>query len=268
MYLSRPICLLAALVTGVLADAPLIHNLNAYNNGTYGRVPKQTYHSVNITSPMWQINIWDKEAVDPTPYLLAALPEQWYEIGDPADAGQYGPYIFSTADLSLVYADPTWPNAKGTRVQQYNGTSYLTFYAGSFVASGHGSGKCYMLNSKYETEYIISAVDAPGDVDLHECELTPDGTALISSYNNIPYDLSVVGGPVNGSLIRSFFQEVDIATGELLFQWDPLDHFPVTNSILKWDSSLTNGWDWFHLNSIQKVSLPGFKSEMIHEAVY
>lgn len=275
MHLSSPLYVLAALAARVAADAPLIYDIKGYNNGTYGRIPKQSYHTVNFSSPLWQINTWDKEAVDDSPYLLTALADIWVKSGDAADAGNYGPYIFDMKDLSLVYADPTWASAKQTRVQNFNGTDYLTFWGGDFIASGHGNGKCFLLNNKYETVYTIEAVGVTGGVDLHECELTADGTALITSYDTQIMDLTSVGGPANGTIIRSFFQEIDIATGALVYEWDPLDHQPITTATSFWDSGDAKlGWDWYHLNSLQKVrDSPKFQPNppsprIFHEAVY
>lgn len=43
---------------------------------------------------------------------------------------------------------------------------------------------------------------------------------MITVYNNIKnFDLSPFGGPTNGTLIDCWIQEIDIATGSLLFNW-------------------------------------------------
>ncbi|KAK6065368.1 hypothetical protein SCUP515_11271 [Seiridium cupressi] len=187
MHTHQLLCLLTPLIVEAACDASLSYNFTLYNSGAYGYAPNQTYRSSNITSPVWQINIWDQEAVNTTDYLFMALPEHWKASGDPLGNSNYGPYIFSNKDFSLVYADPTWDLAKSEGVQEYNDKPYMVFFGGELVDSGHGHGKCYLVNTKYEIEYTISAVGTPQDVDLHECLLIFNGTALIISYYSMPY---------------------------------------------------------------------------------
>lgn len=93
--------------------------------------------------------------------------------------------------------------------------------------------------------------------DLHEFHTTEHGTALITIYNDIELDFTTVG--VNGKcwIDDCLFQEIDIETGNLLFQWRASDHVPLT------DSNKTRGrdgdgttpemaYDFFHINSIEK----------------
>jgi hypothetical protein len=246
-------CLLSLLAVRASCDAPLSYNFTLYNKGTYGTQPQQAYQSSNITSPIWQVTTWDDDAVDTSGYLFMALPEHWKPAGDPAGNSNYGPYIFSNKDLSLIYADPTWDLAKSEGVQEYNGSPYMVFFGGELIDQGHGNGKCYLVNTKYEIEYVISAVGSPQDVDLHECQLTTNGTALIISYYNIPYDLTPLGGPANGSLTDCLFQEIDIATGNLLFEWKAIEHYPLWYSSSQYAETNHTGTDWFHMNSVQKV---------------
>jgi hypothetical protein len=253
MHILRLLCPLVTIITGVVADAPLVRDFKAYNSGVYGINPNQSYHTSNITSPLWQVNSWNKTAVDPTGYILTAFPENWR--GWHKGGSDYGPFLFSAKDLSLVYAAPIFRLAKVLGIQEYNGTSYITFFAGVLIDGSHGDGKCYLMDSHYRIAHVISAVNAPQNNDLHECLITPNGTAVITSYYNIPYDLTPVGGPENGTLIDSMLQEIDIATGELIYEWKAIEHYPLSYSFSTFsgNDSLTP-FDWFHLNSIQKVS--------------
>jgi hypothetical protein len=77
-------------------------------------------------------------------------------------------------------------------------------------------------------------------------------------YDRIPWATADVGGSNNNSYIwDSLFQEIDIETDELLFEWRASDHFDFSNCYNPW--KLQNeevpgkeGWDWFHLNSVDK----------------
>lgn len=253
MHVLRILCLVATTITGVVADAPLIHDFQGYNTGVYGINPNQSYHSSNITSPLWQVNILNTSAVD-AGYLLTAIPEDW--LGWRRGAGNYGPYIFSGKDLSLVYAAPVFNLAKMLGVQYYNGAPYLVFFAGTLIDGSHGNGNCYLMDKNYKIAHVIKAVNAPENADLHECQLTANGTAVITAYYTLPYDLTPVGGPANGSLVDSMFQEVDIATGALVYEWRASDHYPLTATYSNYtdDDSTKSGFDFFHLNSVEKVS--------------
>jgi len=99
--------------------------------------------------------------------------------------------------------------------------------------------------------------------DHHEMRLTDRGTALLLAYAREPADLSEVGGPRDGWMLNCYVQEVDVATGEVLFQWSARDHVPVTDSFatLRPDAAVTDDpvdddgserlpYDWFHINSV------------------
>ena len=63
----------------------------------------------------------------------------------------------------------------------------------------------------------------------------------------MPTDLSPYGGPSDGTLLEGVVQEIDVATGKLLFEWHSADHVGVEESYLPFPAGI---WDYFHLNSI------------------
>jgi Arylsulfotransferase (ASST) len=63
----------------------------------------------------------------------------------------------------------------------------------------------------------------------------------------VPADLSAYGGPAQGQLLEGVVQEIDIATGAVVFEWHSAEHVPVSESYLPQTAGL---WDYFHLNSI------------------
>lgn len=70
-----------------------------------------------------------------------------------------------------------------------------------------------------------------------------------------PADLSPIGGPALGWIYDGVFQEIDIATGELIFQWRASHHYPV-NTTLKSCAGRgayrESAFDYFHINSVDK----------------
>jgi hypothetical protein len=87
---------------------------------------------------------------------------------------------------------------------------------------------------------------------MHEFQLTPRGTALIDAYSIVTDDMSSIGGPSNGAVIDCVIQELDVRTGQLLWEWHSLGHVPLTAT---YDVG-RKGWppyEYFHLNSIQEL---------------
>lgn len=98
--------------------------------------------------------------------------------------------------------------------------------------------------------------------DMHEFKLVDDGkSALMTVYQQRQFDMS----PWNiktgiGWIMESIFQEVDIETGRVLFEWRSLDHVDPSLSYTYPDHTDTSGtgldpfspWDYFHINSIDK----------------
>lgn len=88
--------------------------------------------------------------------------------------------------------------------------------------------------------------------DLHEMVITPEGTAIISIYQIYP-----VRDKKNKRVYiwDCLFQEINIETGELTFQWRASDHHSIEDSFRDREgdgSSRAHPWDWYHVNSIQK----------------
>lgn len=90
--------------------------------------------------------------------------------------------------------------------------------------------------------------------DLHEFKITETGTALVTIYEITSADLSAFGIEA-GWIYDCLFQEIDIATGDLLFQWRASDHYKVDETyrpIRNLGTSKDNAFDYFHINSIAK----------------
>jgi hypothetical protein len=88
------------------------------------------------------------------------------------------------------------------------------------------------------------------DGDLHEFVITPQDTALLTAYEAATADLSAAGGSEDGFVWDGIAQEVDIETGEVLFEWHSLDHIGVEESYVAPPEDPDFGHDYFHINSI------------------
>ena len=87
--------------------------------------------------------------------------------------------------------------------------------------------------------------------DLHEFTITPEGTALITAYQDVHWaDRRKQDGLVQDGVV----QEIDIPTGLVLFQWDSLDHVSLSDSHSAGAEDQQRPYDYFHLNSVQEAA--------------
>ncbi|MHB1569451.1 MAG: arylsulfotransferase family protein [Solirubrobacteraceae bacterium] len=152
----------------------------------------------------------------------------------------------------LVWFDPVpkGQTATDVRTQTYHGQRVLTYWQGQVVA-GHGSGHDVILNTAYQTVATVNAGEGY-HADLHEFRITPQNTALITVYAPARANLRSVGGPRDGTVLDSIVQNVDIATGKVLWEWHALGHVPLTRSYSK--PAAGQPFDYFHINAIQELA--------------
>ena len=174
------------------------------------------------------------------------------ELVAPYDGpGQSGPMILDPSGGLLWFkALPHGTSATNLQVQQYAGQPVLTWWQGDISIHGFGLGEDVIANSAYED---IAHVRAGNGLraDLHELQLTPAGTALITAYDPIYCNLSSVGGPAYGAVTDALLQEIDVRTGLVMLQWTSVDHVALGESYeLAANSHIDWPFDYFHLNSI------------------
>ena len=135
-------------------------------------------------------------------------------------------------------------------MQRFDGRPVLTWWQGTISKHGFGLGEGQIYSSSYRHLATVRAGDGIAE-DLHEFVLEPDGAALITAWKPLSCDLEGVGGPANGAVYDASFQEIDVRTGLVRYEWDSLDHVPLTDSYMPASgASVAWPYDWFHLNSI------------------
>jgi Arylsulfotransferase (ASST) len=163
-----------------------------------------------------------------------------------------------TQDAPLIVdadGEPVWfhplqdaeADAFNLEVQTYKGERVLTWWEGRHT--GYGQGEYVICDHSYRQ---IKRFGAGGgfEGDHHEFLITPEDTALITIYNEVPRDLSSVGGPVDGNVLDGIAQEVDIESGKVLFEWHSLEHVGLDESYYRPPPDLESAFDYFHINSI------------------
>lgn len=164
------------------------------------------------------------------------------------------PYNAPNAQAGAVIVnssgEPVWENpvagrvTTNFRVQRYRGSPVLTWWEGN-IELGHGVGEYVIADTSYRTVRRVQASSGLRG-DLHEFVITPRDTALLTSYVVTNADLSAVGGSRAGTIQDAIFQEIDLASGELLLEWHSLDHIPLRESY----APVSADWDFFHINSV------------------
>ncbi len=131
-------------------------------------------------------------------------------------------------------------------VQEYQGRPVLTYWEGVFAA-GWGYGEWVMLDESYREIRRIRAMSGYR-ADIHDMRITPEGTAVIMSYNAVRYDLRRVGGPRNGLVLDNVIQEIDLDSRRILFEWHSLGNIALAESRDRPERG--QPFDYFHINSI------------------
>jgi len=169
----------------------------------------------------------------------------------PSASVQQGPEIIDDQGRVVWFHPVTNAQAANFRVQEYRGKPVITWWEGVNAPTGPGEG--IGVNFVYDQEYRQIAVVKAGNgyaADIHEFRITPRGTAFITIYNHIPYDLSSVGGSANGTVVDAVAQEVDVATGNVVWEWHSIDHVPLSESQSPPPASASAAYDYFHINAV------------------
>ncbi|KAF7544379.1 hypothetical protein G7Z17_g10005 [Cylindrodendrum hubeiense] len=214
------------------------------------------FHSRPDLSPP-RLNVTIPAADDVSPGFIFVTP--YASFGGPALLPeQPAAYIFrDNGDLvwsSLGYLSGFVANFQATR---YQGQPVLQAFQGSIDSRhGRGHGTLQLLDNHYRPVAQIQSLTNKIP-SLHELRIVGEKTALIEIYDPVPYDLTPYGGSTEQNwIVDSILQEVDIETGELIFEVHSLDIVSPADSVAPLPAGAAldapNAWDYFHLNSIDK----------------
>ncbi len=85
----------------------------------------------------------------------------------------------------------------------------------------------YQLDSSYNVDRTFSTTNG-FDVNVHDLRVLPNGNYYIFGGRYVTMDLSQYGGDTNAAVSDGALQEFD-STGNLIFQWDAIDHYKITD---------------------------------------
>jgi Arylsulfotransferase (ASST) len=165
-----------------------------------------------------------------------------------------GPLIIDDSGRPVWFHPLQGQQTMGFRVQRYQGQPVLTWAQTETVSGEPGANFGTTTDYIYDQSYELVATVHAGNgfaTDPRDFVITDDDTALITIYNSVPYDLSPFGGPAEGTALEAVVQEVDIASGAVVFEWHSLDHVAIDESYAPSVSvAAGTSHDYFHINSI------------------
>ncbi len=163
---------------------------------------------------------------------------------------QDGPLVLDSYGRPVFFKPlPPGQMATAVRVQTYHGQSVMTWWQGH-LGAGVGSGVDVINDDHY---HQIATVEAANGLhaDLHAFEITPQNTALIVCEYPVHFSAAEIHQTSNAVVFDSVVQEIDIPTGLVLFQWDSLDHIPLSQSYTHFPKP-GHPFDYFHINSVDQ----------------
>jgi hypothetical protein len=165
-----------------------------------------------------------------------------------AGRGQDGPMIIDNAGKLVWFKAMQGKVAADFRVQTYQGKPVLTWWEGQlFVGDGDGVGQVY------DSSYNRIAQVRTGNgytFDLHEFTITPRNTALVLAYERYNRSLKAWGGPADAKIVDNIVQEVDLATGLVLFEWHSFGNVSPDESGIPVPKQKGAEWEYFHANAV------------------
>ncbi len=202
---------------------------------------------------------------------------QYIFLNAPYSGTGHGGTVILSPGGEFVYFDPntSTQHHMDVSVQTYKGEPMLAWWEGVLV-EGFGQGELVLADSTYTIRHRIKAVQGY-PADFHEVNITPQGTALVSIYSrHANVDLSHYGGGPGMHLVSGMVQEIDVATGKLLFKWDSWDparpHVPLSETHQQFGigdgghGTAISPYNYFHINSICPVDPQDATSDLLISA--
>ncbi len=154
---------------------------------------------------------------------------------------QGGPLILDNRGRVLWFLPVDQRGVTDFRVQYYRGKPVLTWWRGKSADS-----KRLGRYSIYDNSYRLIAYVLPGNGlsgDMHEFKITPRNTALMTLSHSVRVK--------SRNVLEGAFQEVDIRTGRVLFEWHSIGHVRLTESYYRLPRNPDKTYDYFHINTIE-----------------
>jgi hypothetical protein len=162
-------------------------------------------------------------------------------IAPKKEVTQGGPLILDDRGRTIWFMPVDEKGVTDFKVQHYLGKPVLTWWRGKSK-----DDKRLGRYSIYDQSYRLIKHIRPGhglSGDMHEFSLTARGTALMT--------LSHVTRVKTRKVLEGAFQEVDVKTGKVLFEWHSIGHVALVESYYRLPRNPNQTYDYFHINTIE-----------------
>jgi hypothetical protein len=162
-------------------------------------------------------------------------------VDGPTIVDDDGELVWSRAGSGRAVAD--------FRVVQYQGRPALAWWEGT-LNGGIGSGDFVILDARYRE---IGRLEAGTGVaaDLHELQMSPQGTALFFADAGID---AAASPALPYQVLDCVIREIDLSSGRLMWTWHSVGHIDLDESYATPPTSAQQVFDYAHLNSIEVES--------------
>lgn len=217
--------------------------------------PEFNIPTLNITVPATGKNVEEG-------YIFAALYEQFGPLASTGPV-QPGPYIFRD-DGELVWSGVGYTAGWAANFvpDTWKGKRYLRAFQGSLdFKHGRMFGTHVLLDQNYNNVKTVKAGNHKWN-SAHEFNIIDGENVLIEVPIPVFASLRPWGGEDGQEwVVSSGFQEVNIESGEVNFEWYAFDHVDPKRSMFPLDfgeglpgtgRNESDGWNYFHINSVDK----------------
>jgi arylsulfotransferase ASST len=154
---------------------------------------------------------------------------------------QGGPLILDNRGRVIWFLPVDRRGVTDFRVQHYRGKPVLTWWRGK-SADNKRLGRYSIYDSSYRLiKYVRPGNGLSGD--MHEFKVTPRNTALMTLSHRVRVK--------SRNVLEGAFQEVDIRTGRVLFEWHSVGHVRLTESYYRLPRNPDKTYDYFHINTVE-----------------
>lgn len=114
-------------------------------------------------------------------------------------------------------------------------------------SSVKGSGM--ILDQHYESENVVGVTNDLNAFNMHEFKVLDGGkSALACTYKSEMVDFADLGWPGQKATVTvGGFEEIDTATGKVLFEWNSKDHVPLSESTFGVPTDELPGYEWDYM---------------------
>ncbi|GAB7366184.1 hypothetical protein MBLNU230_g7744t1 [Neophaeotheca triangularis] len=216
----------------------------------------------DLKPPRWNITTYDEDALDEGYWFLGP----YKNLNEPENAGRgwIGPHIYDgNGDLVWSAADITDNgNVEDFTISNVNGEQMLTFM---WQAAAAG-----VLIDETLTER--ERVHFDGHVNTHEFNFVDDGTRVLAvktdTMDATEEQLSHLDEDIDACIVHwDGFVELEVGTWEETFRWRSGDWVGLDESTDRCGAGLEKlceGWDYIHMNSIDKTPEGDYLISMRH----